>query len=64
MDLDHFDPNYFGKGTRWQLPDLGTSEIAYEIAHETFLSNNREIVDATVGGKLDIFPKVEYKSLF
>ena len=24
-DPDHFDSNYFGKGFRWQLPDLETS---------------------------------------
>jgi hypothetical protein len=29
-DPNHFNPNYFGKGFRWQLPDLETSEIAYK----------------------------------
>lgn len=63
-DPDHFDNNYFGKGFRWQLPDLDTSEIAYRKAKENFEAANREIVDATIGGKLTVFPKVEYKSLF
>jgi len=26
-DPNHFAPNYFGKGFRWQLPDLDTSDI-------------------------------------
>jgi len=63
-DLDHFDSNYFGKGFRWQLPDLDTSEIAYHRAKENYAAADREIIDATIGGKLTVFPKVEYQSLF
>ncbi len=63
-DLDHFDSNYFGKGFRWQLPDLETSELAYRRAGENYFAANREIIDATVGGKLTVFPKVDYLSLF
>ena len=32
-DVDHFHTEYFGKGFRWQLPDLPTSEAAYHMAH-------------------------------
>ena len=63
-DPNHFDPAYFGKGFRWQLPDLETSEIAYETARRAFAAAGRRIVDATVGGKLHIFPKVSYAELF
>ncbi len=63
-DPNHFDPRYFGKGVKWQLPDLDTSEMAYRVARGRFESAGREIVDATVGGKLDVFRKVEYTSLF
>lgn len=63
-DPDHFSENYFGKGFRWQLPDLETSERAYRMAHEAYLRDGRKILDATVDGKLQVFPKVEYKSLF
>ncbi|GJQ52967.1 MAG: hypothetical protein HKUEN02_18140 [Anaerolineaceae bacterium] len=63
-DANHFLPNYFGKGVKWQLPDLDTSEIGYVLAREAYLKAGREVVDATVGGKLKIFPKVEYDSLF
>ena len=58
-DANHFDPSYFGKGFKWQLPDLETSEIAYALAREQFERAGRSIVDATVGGKLEIFPKVD-----
>jgi hypothetical protein len=63
-DPNHFMPNYFGKGVKWQLPDLDTSEIGYALAQEHFQKAGREILDATVGGKLTIFPKVDYNSLF
>jgi hypothetical protein len=63
-DPDHFAPNYFGKGFKWQLPDLETSEIAYQMAGQAFEADGRKITDATLGGKLTIFPKVDYESLF
>jgi hypothetical protein len=63
-DPNHFSYDYFGKGFKWQLPDLETSEIAYRMARQAFESSGREIMDATVGGKLTVFPKVDFSSLF
>lgn len=57
-DPNHFDPNYFGKGFRWQLPDLERSEVAYMLARLNYQLDSRTIVDSTVGGKLDIFTKI------
>jgi hypothetical protein len=63
-DPNHFAPNYFGKGFKWQLPDLETSEIAYGMARQAFEADGRKILDATVGGKLMVFEKVDYEKLF
>ena len=63
-DPNHFAPNYFGKGAKWQLPDLDTSEIGYTFARKAYQKAGREVLDATIGGKLTIFPKVDYNSLF
>jgi hypothetical protein len=63
-DPNHVSPNYFGKGIKWQLPDLDTSEIGYALARDAYQKAGREILDATVGGKLAIFPKVDFNSLF
>lgn len=63
-DPNHFLPNYFGRGVRWQLPDLDTSEVGYLMARNAYAKAGRKIVDATVGGKLTVFPKVDYESLF
>ncbi len=63
-DPNHFNAGYFGKGFRWQLPDLETSELGYRLAREAFEADGRQVVDATVGGNLQIFPKAAYDSLF
>jgi len=59
-DSDHFHPKYFADGTRWQLPDLQTSEYAYRLANQVYESAGRRVLDATIGGKLKIFPKVDF----
>jgi hypothetical protein len=63
-DPNHFHPEYFGKGFRWQLPDLEMSEIGYKMAKRAFENDGRKVLDATIGGKLTIFDKVEYDQLF
>jgi len=61
-DPNHFDPSYFGKGVRWELPNLPLSEVAYQLAREAFEADGRRIVDATMSGKLTVFPKVELEA--
>jgi hypothetical protein len=56
-DKNHFDPNYFAGGVKWNLPDLSASENFYTLAHETFLLADRKIFNCTEGGKLEIFPR-------
>lgn len=63
-DPNHFHPGYFGKGFRWQLPDFETSEIGYRLAARAYREAGRELLDATIGGKLTIFPKINYQDLF
>jgi hypothetical protein len=63
-DPNHFHPEYFGKGVRWHLPDLERSEISYRMAKQAFESDGRRILDATVDGRLKVFPKVDYREYF
>lgn len=63
-DPNHFHPDYFGKGIRWHLPDLKRSEGSYAMAKKAFEADGRRIIDATVGGKLAVFPKVDYRHYF
>ncbi len=57
-DSNHFDPNYFGKGTEWQLADLAGSEMAYKMARDVFEKNGKKIFNCTDGGKLEIFERM------
>ncbi len=64
QDESHFHPEYFPKGIKWQLPDLLRSELDYQIALNYYEKHGREILDATEEGRCQIFPKVDYSSLF
>ncbi|NEO46635.1 MAG: DUF115 domain-containing protein [Moorea sp. SIO4A3] len=59
-DTNHFTPAYFGN-KEWHLPDLEYSELAYHFARFNFNRSGREIYDATVDGKLQIFPKITFE---
>jgi hypothetical protein len=34
------------------------------MARSAYMAAGRQVLDATVGGKLQVFPKVDYASLF
>ncbi len=57
-DINHFDANYFKAGVHWGVPNLPLSETGYELAKSAFAASNRTIYDATVDGKLRIFPRI------
>ena len=63
-DPNHFHQGYFGKGFRWQLPDLDTSERSYRMARQAYEQAGRQVLDATIGGKLTVFKKVAYDNLW
>lgn len=63
-DPNHVVGHYFGKGFRWQLPDLEGSEKGYLKARQAYEAAGRRILDATVEGRLTIFPKVDFTVLF
>ena len=62
QDVDHFDPNYFSGEMKWQLPDLPLSEYSYNLAKYAYQENDREIINATDGGKLEIFRRQSLES--
>lgn len=63
-DVNHFHPDYFGKGYRWHDPKVDRMEKAFAKARKTFEKDNRIIKNATVGGHLNVFDRVDYESLF
>jgi hypothetical protein len=63
IDSDHFDPEYFPKGFLWRMPDMLNSELAYQVVRHAYEADGRRVLDATLGGKLQVFPKVDYSSV-
>ena len=63
-DVNHFIPNYFPKGSKWEIPDLASSEYFYNIAKNQFNNDNRIIYDATINGKCDVFLKKDLETFF
>ncbi len=63
-DPNHFHPDYFGKGKRWHAPRTDRMELAYEKARAEFDKVGRRVVNATEGGKLEVFERVPFDMLF
>jgi hypothetical protein len=55
-DPNHFDPRYF-QGKIWQTADTANMEKMYLVARDAYAAAGRSIVNATVGGKLEVFPR-------
>ena len=62
-DQNHFHPNYFGKGIKWQYPDFVRSKMSYRMAKTVYQKHRRRIIDATIGGHLTVFPKLDFRTL-
>jgi hypothetical protein len=58
-DPNHFHPDYFGKGKTWKDPKLDRVLLNYRLAHDVYRATGREIINATVGGHLDLFPRTD-----
>jgi FkbM family methyltransferase len=63
-DPNHFHPDYFGKGKRWHEPNVDVMIKAYEEARRATEARGVSIINATRGGKLEVFPRTNYYSLF
>lgn len=61
---NHFIKGYYKPGMNWDAPDYKTEEYNYQIARHAFEKAGRIIKDATIGGKLHVFEKVDFYSLF
>jgi 6-hydroxymethylpterin diphosphokinase MptE-like protein len=62
-DPNHFHPDYFGKGRRWSYPRVNLMEQAYVRARELFEADGRRLINATVGGKLEVLPRADYNEV-
>lgn len=56
-DINHFDPNYFPRGSKWDLPNLKMSEVAYTLAKNAYSKDGRKIYNCSTKTNLDVFDK-------
>ena len=63
-DPNHFHPDYFKKGDPWTAPNLGGQLYGYNRVREKCEGLGVEIINATVGGELEAFPRGVFGSLF
>jgi hypothetical protein len=63
-DINHFHKDYFGKGKTWKDPKLDRVLMNYRMAKLAYSAVGRQIFNATKGGKLEEFERVDYDSLF
>ena len=61
-DPNHFHPDYFGKGKTWKDPKLDSVLRAYKHCKTCYEKDNRTIINATFGGKLDIFERANIEN--
>ena len=62
-DVNHFHPDYFGPGYRWHDPKVDRMELAYVEAQRFFTEHGGVIYNATVGGNLEVFPRVSLENV-
>ena len=60
-DKNHFHPEYFGKGVKWNAPDLERSEAAYKMAKAVFEDDGKRIINLTEGTALEVFERGNVK---
>jgi hypothetical protein len=63
-DPNHFDPRYFGQGSKWHDPNVAAMIQGFQHCKEATESQGRKIYNATVGGQLEVFERVDIHSLF
>ena len=60
----HENSNYYSVGDTIGIPWMEGHIASYKISKKYFENDNRSIFNAGVNSKLDVFPKVDYNSLF
>ena len=63
-DPNHFHPEYFGKGKKWHDPHLDRVEKTYSHFKKVYEAEGRVLKNASIGGSLEIFERVDFYSLF
>lgn len=63
-DTNHFVSNYLGKGDKWTAPNIPLMTRQYENAYKILEEQRIKVFNATFGGELEVFPRVDFEGLF
>ncbi len=64
-DPSHFDPRYFGAGAKYHEPSPYYVLISgFPTAKQLLDKKGIRVLNASVGGSLEVFPRVDFRSLF
>lgn len=63
-DPYHFHPTTSERAKVWKVPKLYRVLAHYQLAKNMFEADGSPIVNATPGGRLELFPRVSDESLF
>lgn len=62
-DPNHFHPDYFGRGRKWHQPHPERMIQHYEWARDAYAPRGVQIVNSTVGGALEVFPRIPFEQV-
>jgi hypothetical protein len=62
-DPNHFSRDYFGRGRKWHHPKVHDMQWHYAQAKSVLDSAGIAVFNATVGGQLEVFPRVDYRAV-
>ena len=62
-ECNHFHPDYRKPGEKWFVPNLEVSIRSYEAAREALAAMGGKIYNASRGGKLEVFPRMDFDSV-
>lgn len=58
-DPNHFDARYFGAGRKWHMPNTALMREHYEIARQALAKKGVTVLNATAGGNLEVFKRID-----
>ncbi len=63
-EMNHFHPDYRPVGETWTMPQMDEQQADFEYALEKFKSDSGRIYNASRKTKLDVWPRVEFDTIF
>lgn len=63
-EVNHFLPNYRAPGEKWQVPALEQQLAAFTCCRDWLGPRGVKVFNATRGGKLEVFPRVDFDDVF